>query len=166
MTQPPPVIGDSRIGAWFWRHVEASNSGCWLWTGLVNNCGYGWPHLPGKRDRRYAHRITYVIFIGPIADGLVLDHLCRIPSCCNPEHLEPVTCRENIMRSPIAVAAINARKTHEFTAGNTYVGSSGSRRCRACAVARSQAYEKSGRRRRPNQSQKTVRSSADTLDRT
>jgi hypothetical protein len=84
----------------------------------------------------YAHRVLYRLVNGPIPIGAEIDHLCRNRSCVNPDHLEAVSHRENLMRSPIAPAAINARKTHckyghEFTQTNTYV-SSGRRRCRLC----------------------------------
>lgn len=83
-----------------------------------------------------AHRWAYEHFVGPIADGLVLDHLCRNTSCVNPRHLEPVTQQENVLRGS-APAAINAAKSHcvnghEFTAENTYLRPNGWRICRIC----------------------------------
>ena len=73
---------------------------------------------------------------GPIPEGLTLDHLCRVRACVNPAHLEPVTLRENTLRSPSAPTAINARKTeclrgHAFTPENTWVHRS-RRCCREC----------------------------------
>lgn len=68
---------------------------CWLWLGYLNPGGYGnfyW----GAAVK--AHRAAYTLFVGPIPDGLHLDHLCRIRNCVNPKHLEPVTHRENILR--------------------------------------------------------------------
>lgn len=84
------------------------NSSCWEWT-RYKESGYG--RL--KRNGRHvlAHRFFYETCFGPVSTGLDLDHLCRNRWCCNPDHLEPVTRRENILRG-IGVAAIAARKTH------------------------------------------------------
>lgn len=69
---------------------------CWTWTGPVSKKGYGiaWD----GRSVRHAHRIIYELLVGDIGDDLQLDHLCRSPACCNPDHLEPVTLAENIRR--------------------------------------------------------------------
>lgn len=71
-------------------------SGCWLWQGEINRNGYGRVWVDGKR--LMAHRVVYELLHEPIADGLVLDHLCKVRRCCNPEHLDPVTPRENTLR--------------------------------------------------------------------
>ena len=101
--------------------MAVAESGCWLWTSSRRTNGYGEMAAWGKN--RLAHRVMYELLIGPIPDGLVLDHLCRTPACVNPDHLEAVTERENILRGSGAAAA-NARKTHcihghEFTEENT-----------------------------------------------
>ena len=102
------------------RHVTPKPSNeCWLWTGSVSPEGYG-----RLGDNKYAHRAFYEIFIGGIPTGMDLDHLCRVRRCVNPWHLEPVTRRENVYRSPISPAGVNKRKTHcvnghEFTPKNT-----------------------------------------------
>ncbi len=67
--------------------------GCWIYTGSVNNRGYG--TILG----RAAHRYFYEHLVGPISDGLTIDHLCRVTACVNPAHLEPVTREENIART-------------------------------------------------------------------
>lgn len=84
-----------------------------------------------------AHRYAYEHFIGPIPEGLQVDHLCRVRNCVNPDHLEAVTCRENVLRGD-GVAAANARATHcpqghAYDEANTYTWTNGGRHCRACA---------------------------------
>jgi hypothetical protein len=81
-----------------------SATGCWLFTGNRNNGGYGLISTNGSG--RAAHRVLYEETVGPVADGLELDHLCRQPSCVNPDHLEPVDHTENMRR---AVAARNQK---------------------------------------------------------
>ncbi|MFJ6579277.1 HNH endonuclease signature motif containing protein [Streptomyces sp. NPDC091368] len=120
-----------------WGRISVDSDGCWLWTGRRLPTGYG--RIQIARSDMYAHRVVYMIVTGVIEDGLHLDHLCRNPPCCNPDHLEPVTCRENILRSPVAIAAINAKKTHckrghALTGGNVVLASNGSRRCRTCSI--------------------------------
>jgi hypothetical protein len=78
-------------------HVVAP-SGCWIWQGTVTRAGYGIITLAGKRTTG-AHRWAYELLAGPIPEGLTLDHLCYVPLCVNPAHLEPVTRDENKRRS-------------------------------------------------------------------
>lgn len=84
-------------------------SGCWLWRGNLGASGYGRFKFVGGEAK--AHRVSYELSVGPIPEGLVLDHLCRNTWCVNPRHLEPVTNRENTLRG-IGAPAVNARKTH------------------------------------------------------
>lgn len=115
-------------------YVKKDAGGCWLWGGFTEPKGYGRFQVGGAA--RLAHRISYELHVGPIPDGLVLDHLCRVRNCVNPEHLEPVTSRENTLRGETPAAA-NVTKTHclrghEFTAENTRATLKGGRSCRAC----------------------------------
>lgn len=79
----------------FMRHVRIEPSGCWLWTGSLWGGGYG--QFKNARSR-YAHRFAYEHFVAPVPRGKDLDHLCRVRRCVNPEHLEVVTRRENLLR--------------------------------------------------------------------
>lgn len=119
---------------WFMQnHKVDSASGCWIWQGHLNPYG----KMLVKSKRIPAHVFSYELLVGPIPDGLVLDHLCRNPSCVNPRHVEPVTQRENIIRSPIAVATGNIRKSHcvnghPLIEGNLYINPQGHRICLQC----------------------------------
>lgn len=117
----------------FWAKVDASGD-CWLWTGARKSEGYGSFSIR-HGDSVYAHRFAYQQLVGPIPAGLQLDHLCRVRNCVNPDHLEPVERKVNILRGQ-SPAAIHARKStcrngHPFDA----VGATGNRRCLTCERA-------------------------------
>jgi hypothetical protein len=130
----PIDLTPEMVAAFEARYIPEPMSGCWLWTGGVTEQGYGLLTLP---DRRYrAHRVSHWIYKGPIPEGLVLDHLCRNPFCVNPDHLEAVTERINIMRGT-GVTARNRQKTHcrnghPYSPENTRVTPKGARFCRIC----------------------------------
>jgi hypothetical protein len=121
------------------ERIQKSKSGCWLWTGRLMSGGYGSLSADGRTQ--FAHRYIYESLVGEIPKGLELDHLCRVRSCVNPEHLEPVTARENMLRSPIAITAINARKTqcpygHEYTTTTQVAGRNKGRVQRTCLTCK------------------------------
>lgn len=125
-------------------------TGCWLWTGYVSQHGYGMFRFNG--EKRGAHKVAYELFIGPVPEGLDLDHTCHKPdscnggvtcphrSCVNPSHLEPVTPKVNSNRGH----AHNREKTHcpqghPYAGGNLYISppfGANPNGCRGCRICR------------------------------
>lgn len=97
----------------FWTKVVKGGPGdCWAWSGEHTPKGYGRFVFGGRaRRREYAHRVSWTLARGPIPDGMVIDHVCRNRGCCNPDHMEVVTSRENTLRGD-GVTAAHAQKTH------------------------------------------------------
>lgn len=118
-------------------------SGCWLWTAAVSTTGYGVLGVNGVRQ--YAHRLSYEAHVGPIAEGLTIDHLCRTRRCVNPEHLEPVTMAENIRRAATKTHCIRGHSLEE----HGYVRPDGGGRfCLRCAAGRREATCAAARERK------------------
>ena len=118
---------------------------CWIWQGTTNRRGYGVLNI-GKKQHR-AHRAAYETWIGPIPEGLTLDHVkargCTSTLCCNPAHLEPVTAGENSLRGDCP-RAINARKEqclrgHDFDLVRVIDGKE-YRDCSECRRIRQKKY--------------------------
>lgn len=129
----PPVIERFRE-----KYTVDAESGCWLWHGCTIPAGYGAMKIDGEMVG--AHRWAYERFIGPIPDGMVIDHLCRTRNCVNPQHMEPVSNVKNVMRGN-GIGARNSRKTHckhghPFAGDNLIIEKRGGgrtgRRCRQC----------------------------------
>jgi hypothetical protein len=116
----------------FWAKVNKTDE-CWLWTASRVGGGYGRFH-PTNGVSVYAHRWAYEQLVGPIPEGLQLDHLCRVRQCVNPSHLEPVTQAENIRRGALYV--VECPKGHAYDEANTYRRPGGQRSCRACRCER------------------------------
>jgi hypothetical protein len=116
------------------------NTGCWLWTGAVNPGGYG--HILYGDKTISAHRASYELHVGPIPEGLHIDHLCRVRSCINPDHLEPVTRSENARRGLTVnhlrdkeLAKTHCPSGHPYSGSNLIFHTNGGRLCRACRDA-------------------------------
>lgn len=114
---------------------------CLVWTGPVTSSGYGHIQVGYGEGRRTVgvHVVAYETRLGSVPSGLVIDHLCRNRRCCNPDHMEAVTRRENTLRgaSPPAVQAASATcaQGHPWAPETTYTGPNGKRRCRICLRA-------------------------------
>jgi hypothetical protein len=135
---PDPV---ATLPTRFAAKVRRLPGGCWQWTGGHTASGYG--HISvGAGVCRMAHRVSWELHRGPIPDGHQIDHLCRNPSCVNPDHLEPVPPGLNTARG-FGVGALNAEKTHCLR-GHPFDGPNlrmerGKRICRACKNVRQRA---------------------------
>lgn len=137
----------------FWPRVEKLPDGqCWLWKGLTLSSGYGQIAVGSRSDGDYrawlVHRLAYEWMVGPIPDGLSIDHLCHTRNCVNPAHLEPVTRGENNIRdgtpwrANAAIAAKRRKQTHclrghPLSGDNLYIPKNGlpttnKRICKTC----------------------------------
>lgn len=136
----------------FWQKVRVTPE-CWEWTAFRTPRGYG--RFSVGIANYSAHRWLYEQLVGPIPDGLTLDHLCRNPSCVRPDHLEPVTGTENTLRG-VSWSAQNKRKTHcpkghPYDDTNTFAQSTGRaqgklwRGCRQCERVRMAIWREANR---------------------
>ena len=144
---------DEKRFAKFLQRIQFDESGCWLWTGIIDKPG-GYGRFTFWGRLRLAHRVAYEHWIGKIPMGLQIDHLCRVRNCVNPDHLEAVTQRENLMRG-IGITAVLARATHckrghPFDEANTTLDANGKRRCRECLRLQ---WKEINRRRREHTAQ-------------
>lgn len=140
----------TRANERFWPRLMQSGD-CWLWTGTLLD-GYGQFYTVGvKRKGIAAHRFAYLTLVGDIPEGLELDHLCRTRACVNPYHMDPVTHKENMRRSPSMGAGNRSKQIckrgHPFTPENTSVakqsyGRGVGRVCLTCARERAAAYRR------------------------
>lgn len=136
------IFGDERLPERFWVKARRDGeSGCWLWTGAGDR--YGRFYLNGRL--RLAYQVAYEILVGPVPDGLELDHLCRTTKCVNPGHLEPVTHQENCARADIGAKFRNRTHCpagHAYDEQNTIVRRDGTRQCRSCKNASAREYKR------------------------
>ena len=115
---------------WMWSvSIPEPNSGCWLWELFVTRDGYGRVHVTRGRCNQ-AHRVSYEIAKGKIPDGFEVDHLCRVTSCINPDHLEAVPPEINHKRSShvdLYSPPLRCKKGHAFNADNPPIVKVGSK---------------------------------------
>ncbi len=111
--------------------------GCWEWAAALDGQGYSQISRAGRPVKGY--RVAYELLVGPIPDGLVLDHLCMNRGCVRPSHLEPVTHAENIRRGYAAKPRAQkscCKRGHPYSGENTMNRSNGTRECRTCISRR------------------------------
>jgi hypothetical protein len=121
---------------------------CWIFTGALTSFGYSKIGRGGKRGGTASgHRVSYEFFVGPIPEGLTLDHLCRRPACVNFQHLDPVPIGVNVARGTgidkaraVRLARATCPSGHPFDEANTRLTKEGARVCRTCARASTAAY--------------------------
>jgi hypothetical protein len=128
--------------------VRDDQTGCLVWTGSMND-GYGQVSVEGRMVR--VHRFVYETLVGPIPEGLVIDHTCRNRACSNVQHLRVVTHRVNLLVGE-TIAAANAAKTvcaqgHPLTGANVYIAprTPNKRICRTCLRSK---WARAARRKR------------------
>ncbi|MGW7514807.1 HNH endonuclease signature motif containing protein [Streptomyces sp. NPDC054796] len=147
--------------------VRGAIGPCHQWTGSTNERGYG-TFWHGRTVK--AHRYAYEQQVGPIPDGLDIDHLCRNRACVAPGHLRAVTHRENILTSSNHVARRAAVRVcpagHAYDEANTYVAKNGTRKCRSCRRAAQRAARAAAREQQlAPVAPLTPRTTPDTLER-
>lgn len=98
--------------SWEDRLIAIPECGCWVWLGELNRNGYGRVSVRGRK--MMVHREVYERLVGPIPEGLVLDHKCRVRCCANPYHLEPVTVQVNTHRGEAVLMCGRTRLTKEM----------------------------------------------------
>lgn len=137
MKMPTGVWERPSVESRFWSKVEKTD-GCWLWKASKSPLGYGRFWIPSEHQVRPAYRYAYELLKESVPMGKELDHLCRNRACVNPDHMEPVTHRENIMRgdSPKALGwgKSTCPKGHPLVEGNLapYELKLGHRKCLTC----------------------------------
>ena len=141
------LVCDPVFQARFLQYVKEDEKGCWIWTGAKSRTEYGALYgvfSIGNHRTSAAHRVAYAMFYRIVPPpGEPLDHLCRVPTCVNPWHLEQVTHQENAIRGQLArsvgVAKIHCPAGHPYDERNTY--RHGRKRfCRLCGIAAVRRY--------------------------
>ena len=116
--------------------VSIQDNGCWLWTGAVDGKGRPSFRPGGRATAELAYRTAYTLIVGPIPQGLELDHLCFVPMCVNPDHLDPKTGQANKDAYRAAHPLTRCARGHERTAESTYADG----RCRQCQSINSKKW--------------------------
>jgi len=123
-------MDNKRLAERFWvSFIEDSLTGCWNWNRRIKKPGYG--RFVIKVIEVYAHRFAYELLRGNIPTGLSIDHLCRNKKCVNPDHLEPVSVRENSRRGNVMDVKL-CKRNHPQTPENKFIKKSGKSECKLC----------------------------------
>lgn len=129
-----------------WDRIERQADGCWLWTGpRIRRYGQ-WSAAYNKGYSRLAHRAIYQIVKGEVPRGKQLDHLCKTPLCVNPDHLEPVTGKENIHRHH-GIKDGKCKRGHPWVESNL-IQKKGGVQCRACNLEKQREWRERKRKER------------------
>src|SRR5574343_1010834 len=130
------------------RIMPEPNTGCWLSCGAMSRDGYGMAIRDGRKSN--AHRFVWERIIGAIPSGMVLDHMCRVRSCVNPDHLRVVTPRINVLENSLSHVAELAKRTACFRCGGVYTvrKCDGARVCADCKRIQCRVYQRRSRARK------------------
>ena len=131
------AVASTRVRERFWSRVFYAPDGCWLWMAATDKKGYGYFYAAGKLVR--PHRWV----IGPVPEGMQVDHICNVPGCVRPEHLRIVTPRENLLAEHSLTTTrqlalrTHCPRGHELSGNNLVptVAKRGHRSCRSCNCA-------------------------------
>ncbi len=132
------MFGHSNVPPRIWAKLSVTPEGCWVNLRSVS----GYANIQSKP----AHRWMYQALVGPIPAGKQIDHLCRNTRCCNPDHLEPVTAQDNVLRGAAATpwggvwkrGMTHCRQGHPYSRHNIHVRGGGQLTCLQCHQARHQ----------------------------
>lgn len=147
-------FGDERLPQRFWDKVSPEpNSGCWLWTAAILRKYGRFRFGADGTATKLAHRGAYQRLVGPVPEGMELDHLCRTPSCVNPAHLRPISHYDNVMCGDLPkvsflkhAAKTHCPKGHPYDEANTYhAPGKPNRQCRQCQRERQALRPKASR---------------------
>jgi hypothetical protein len=120
-------------------------TGCWLWTGLIDGKGYGYFHKirEGKRKKIFAHRLSYELFYSFYLESKVVHHSCYTKDCVNPMHLvllDPGQHTSLHLKNGDYLLKAQCPQGHLYTEDNVYRNKEGHRSCRSCSIERSTSY--------------------------
>ena len=140
----------------FWARVEKTDT-CWLWLGSRNDEGYG--SLQVDRMETKAHRYAYLLLVGPIPEGQVIDHTCLVKNCVNPNHLRPLTQKDNSKAYWRDQRGLCRNGLHDVSDPANHViwkrGDIPSVRCKACVEASEKRKAQRRREKRASRSTST-----------